>query len=329
MATTTVDVQALRNRVSLEEVVKARHRIASALPRTPLIRHPLLARAAGCELYLKHENHLPTGAFKVRGGENYMALLDTKGRARGVVTATRGNHGQSIALAASRAGVRAVIVVPQGNNAEKNAAIRAYGGEVVEHGKDFDESRAKVDELVASEGLHYIHSANEPNLINGVGTYSLEIYEDLPDVDAVVIPVGGGSAICGAITVFKRLKPSVEIIGVQAANAPCVYESWKQKRLVSTDSANTVADGLATRVPFELPFSILQDGCDDMLLVSEDDIRTAIKMLMETTHNFAEGAGAAATAAILANPERFRGKTVAAVLSGGNVDQTTLRWALG
>jgi threonine dehydratase len=322
---TDKDIARLRGELCLEEVENARDRIAEYLPRTPLIRHPLLVDELGRNVHVKHENHLPTGAFKVRGGLNYMAMASEADRKRGVVAATRGNHGQSVAYAAQLFGVRAVIVVPHGNNPEKNAAMRAYGAEVIEHGRDYDEARERVAELVDREGLRYVHSGNEPNLIHGVGTYSLEILEDLPEIDAIVLPIGGGSGICGAVTVFRALKPEVKIIGVQAENASCIFESWKRKEWVTTETADTIADGIATRVPMELPHAIILDEVDDILLVSDDDIREAMVRLLRTTHNLAEGAGAAGVAAIGRYPERFEGKNVAVVLSGGNLDMATLR----
>lgn len=321
-------IDELRQAVSLDGVREARGIISNHLPRTPLIRHPLLAETLGCDIFVKHENHLPTGAFKIRGGLNYMAHLPAEKRARGVVTATRGNHGQSVAFAAREFGVRAVVVVPHGNNPEKNAAMRAYGAELIEFGKDFDEARERAEALVEEEGFTYIHSGNEPHLINGVGTYALEIYQNLPDVEVIVTPVGGGSGVCGVITVFRALKPNVELIGVQAENAPANYLSWREGGIVTTESANTFADGLATRVPFELPFSIFNEGLDDMVVVSEEEIRRAIRLLLRTTHNLAEGAGAAAFAAVAKLRARLAGRKVVAVLSGGNIDLTTLRWVL-
>ncbi len=318
----------MRASISLEGVYAARKVIEDFLNPTPLLEHPLLNEALGFPIHVKHENHLPTGAFKIRGGYNYMAQLSDEERAIGVITATRGNHGQSIALAARDFGVRAVIVVPHGNNPEKNAAIRAFGAELVEYGKDYDEAREYCGELMKKEGLRYIHSGNEPDLIHGVGTYNLEILELLPEIDTIILPIGGGSSVCGAITVYRALKPEVRIIGVQAANAPCVYESWKAGRVVTTGSADTFADGLATRVPMELPLSIISDGIDEIITVTEEEIRRAAKLIITTTHNLAEGAGAASIAGAYAIREQLAGKTVVAVLSGGNLDQDTLRWVL-
>lgn len=318
----------LRSKVSLDGIRRAREAIKPHLGRTPLIRHPLLAGETGLDLHVKHENHLPGGSFKIRGGFNLMAHLGEEESRRGVVTATRGNHGQSIAMAAGRRAIRCVIIVPFGNNPDKNAAMAAYGAEVVEHGKDFDEARQLVDQYVQREGLRSVHAATEPLLINGVGTYSLEILEDLPEIDAVIVPVGGGSGICGAVTVFRALKPGVKIIGVQAENAPCVYRSWMKGELVTTETADTFADGLATRIPFELPFSIMREGVDQMVLVSEEEIRQAILTLLHTTHNLAEGAGAAALAGAVKIADELSAKKVAIVLSGGNIDMKTLRWVL-
>ncbi len=321
-------VHELSGRVTLAAIQEARLRLAPHLARTPLLRHPLLEAALGFPLWVKHENHLPTGAFKVRGGVNYMARLAEPLRRRGVITATRGNHGQSIALAARLFGARCVIVVPRGNNPEKNAAMIAYGAGLIEHGADYDEARIEAEALAEAQGLTYVHGGNEPDLINGVGTLSLEILEDLPEVEVLILPVGGGSALCGAITVFRALKPEVTLIGVQAAGAPSVYESWRRGVLTPTASAVTLADGLATRCPFELPFSILRDGVDRMVLVSEAALRSAIRLLLQTTHNLAEGAGAAATAAARDLQKELKGRNVVVVLSGGNIDLATLRAVL-
>ncbi len=319
----------IKSEVSLEGVFRARKIVYHHLRSTPLQYYETLSEAVGCKMFVKHENHNPTGAFKVRGGINLISGLSAEEKSRGVITATRGNHGQSVAYASRIFNVPCTIVVPMGNNPEKNQAIRALGAELIEHGKDFDESRVLVEELMQQRGLRYIHPANEPQLIHGVGTYSLEILEDLPEVDVVIVPIGAGSGTCGAITVFRRLKPGVQIIGVQAEKAPCVYLSWKEGRMVETESCDTFADGLATRVPFELPLSILRDGVDDIILVSEEEIRQAILLLLRTTHNLAEGAGAAPVAAALKIRERLAGKNVVVLLSGGNIDLETLRWVIG
>ncbi len=328
MAVVDQSVESLRGALSIEGVRAARDIVYEHLSPTPLMRHPLLCDALGIDLWLKHENHNPTGAFKIRGGLNYMHHLPAAERAWGVVTATRGNHGQSIGMAAQIHGVRCVVVVPRGNNPEKNAAMRAFGVELIEHGKDFDEAREHCELLSQRDGLVYVHSGDEPHLIHGVGTYSLEILEQLPEIDAILVPVGGGSAIAGAIVVFRALKPSVRIIGVQAENAPAVYQSWKTGTRVATESSETIADGLATRAPFDLPLSMMREGLDDFVLASEGEIRAAMRLLVETTHNLAEGAGAAATAAAKKLAPQLRGKRTVAVLSGANVDMGTLKSVL-
>jgi threonine dehydratase len=313
--------------ISLARVEDAKTVVYKYMRPTPLIHYPLLSAELGFQAYIKHENHTPIGAFKIRGGLYLMSHLQRQG-VPGVITATRGNHGQSVALAAHWHGIPATIVVPQGNNPEKNALMRAQGAELIEYGKDFDEARTLVEQLQRERGLYYIHPANEPLLINGVGTYWLEVYADLPDLDVALVPVGGGSGICAAITVLKALRPAVRIIGVQAENAAAVYLSWKNRRLCETESANTFADGLATRVAFALPFGIMQAGLDDMVLVSEADMRHAILRLLRTTHNLAEGAGAAAVAAAWKLRQTLQGRKVVMVLSGGNIDLATLRWVL-
>lgn len=321
-------VDALLARVSIGGVRAAREIVSRDLPVTPLLEYPLLTDAIGFPIRLKHENHLPTGSFKVRGGLNYMANLSEEARARGVITATRGNHGQSIAYAAKSAGVRAVIVVPHGNNPEKNAAMRAYGAELIEHGGDFDEAREYADRRCRDEGLTFVHNADEPDLIHGVGTYMIEILDQWPEVDTVIVPVGGGSGICGVLTVVRALKPDVRVIGVQAANAPSVFLSWKEKRMVETESAKTYADGLATRVPFSLPFRIMQDNADEIVTVEEESIRKANKLIIETTHNLVEGASATTIAAAVDLKDSLQGRNVAAIMTGANIDQATLKWVL-
>ncbi len=318
----------LKSQVSVEGARRAQEVVSRYLPRTPLIRHPLLEEALGCEAYVKHENHLPTGSFKVRGGFNFVASLSQERRSRGLIAATRGNHGQSVAMAARAFGARSVILVPHGNNPEKNAAMKAYGAELIEHGKDFDEARLHAETLIERDGLTHVHAGNEPELIHGVATYSLEILEVLPDVEVVILPLGGGSGVCGALTVFKSLKPDVRIIGVQSELAPSIYNSWKAGERVTTETSDTFADGLATRVPFELTFEIIREGVDDIVLVSERELRCAIRLLLRTTHNLAEGAGAAPVAAALKMREPLAGRKVALILSGGDLDMKTLREVL-
>ena len=213
--------------VTLHGIISARRVVSQFLKPTPLIHYPELSERLGFQAYIKHENHHPTGSFKVRGGINFMHHLPQVQREKGVITATRGNHGQSIAYAAAQYGVKATVVVPHGNNPEKNSAMRAFGAELIEHGVDFDEALTLCEKLQAERGLYYVHPCMEPALFHGVGTYSLEIFERLPDVDAIIVPIGGGSGCCGAITVSKAINPDVKVIGVQAENAPAIYRSWK------------------------------------------------------------------------------------------------------
>jgi len=314
--------------ISLKEIIRARTVIYRYLKPTPLIQYRPLSEITGFQTYIKHENHNPTGSFKVRGGLNLIASLPQEEKERGVITATRGNHGQSIAMASRIFGIPCTIVVPHGNNPEKNRAMGGFGAELVEHGRDFDEARKRAEEIREERGLRYIHPANEPGLINGVGTYSLEIFEELPDVDVIIAPIGGGSGACGAITVTRALNPKTRIIGVQAEKAPSVYLSWREGRIIETEKADTFADGLATRVPFEMTFDIIRSGISDIVTVSEEEIRSSIRLLLETTHNLAEGAGAAPLAAGLKIRNQLRDKKVIIILSGGNIDVATLKWVL-
>lgn len=254
-----------------------------------------------------------------------MSNLPEKQKRQGVVTATRGNHGQSIAYAAAQFGVKATIVVPHGNNPEKNSAMRAFGAELIEHGVDFDEAREWCETLQTEHDFYFVHPGMEPALFHGVGTYSLEIFESLPNVHTLLIPIGGGSGVCGAITVAKEINPNVKIIGVQAENAPAIYRSWKAGKSVQTDSCHTIADGLATRVPFELPFSIIKEGIHDIVTVSEEEIKAGIRSALRYTHNLAEGAGAAALAAASKLSETLAGQNVVMIMSGGNLDTKTLK----
>lgn len=314
--------------VTFHGIIAARKIVTYFLKSTPLTHYPELSEKLGFQAYIKHENHLPTGSFKVRGGINFMSNLPAEHKKRGVVTATRGNHGQSIAYAAAQFGVQATIVVPHGNNPEKNSAMRAFGAELIEHGNDFDEARELCDTLQAERGLYYVHPCMELPLFHGVGTYSLEIFENLPNVHTIIVPIGGGSGVCGAITVAKAINPNVKIIGVQAENAPAIYRSWKAGKHVETDSCNTIADGLATRVPFKLPFSIIKDGVHDIVTVSEEEIISGIQSALRWTHNLAEGAGAAALAAAFKLSDTLAGQNVVMVMSGGNLDMDTLKEVL-
>jgi threonine dehydratase len=313
---------------TLNDVYVARERVAPHVPRTPLMRHPLLDEATGLTIWVKHENHNPTGAFKVRGGLNLVGAMSAEERARGIVTASTGNHGQSIALASRIHGVKATVFVPEGNNPEKNAAIRAYGATVEEGGKDFDEARGRCEQRASTTGARYVHSADEPLLIAGVGTYALEVFEDLSGADVVFVPIGGGSGACGLITVRNALGARTTIIGVGAVNADGVYRSWKGPARVVGDSANTFAEGIATRVSFDLPFSIYKKYLDDFVLLTEAELADGVRMALRTTHNLAEGAGSASIAAAYKLRDNLAGQRVVCIMSGGNLDAAKLKWIL-
>jgi len=310
------------------DILKAKNKIAPYLSKTPLLEYPGLSEALGFQAYVKHENYQPTGAFKIRGGINLISQLSPEERKQGVITASTGNHGQSIALASKMFGVKAVVCVQEGANPVKVGGIRSYGAEIVESGKDFDEARENAERLAAEKGYRYIHSANEPLLIAGVGTIGLEILEDLPDLDVVIAPVGAGSQVSGMCTCIKTAAPDVEVIAVQSAHAPSVYNSWKSGKLESTESAKTMADGLATRVAFELPVSIMRDLLDDFILVTDEEIEAAIKIYVEKAHTIAEGAGAASLAAGIKIRDRLQGKKVVLILSGGNLPADVLKGIL-
>jgi threonine dehydratase len=313
--------------LTLADVLAARRRIAPHLSPTALLRHPRLGALAGTEVLVKHENHQPTGAFKVRGGINLVSQLSPDERRRGVVAASTGNHGQSVAYAAALFGVRAVICVPEGANPVKVGAIRDRGAEVVVHGRDFDEAREHSARLAAEHGYRYVHSGDEPLLIAGVATATLEILEADPLVDVLIVPVGGGSGAAGACLAGKAIRPSLEVIGVQSEAAPAAHRSWRARRLVE-DRMETFAEGLATRTAFALPQRILWDMLDDFVLVSDDEIREAMVLMLEATRNLVEAAGAAPLAAALRLRDRLAGRRVALVASGGNVSLDQLEEVL-
>jgi threonine dehydratase len=299
----------------LAEVLAARRRIEPYLRPTPLYRYPALDATAGARVWVKHENHQPVGAFKVRGGVNLVSQLTEDERRRGVIAASTGNHGQSVAYAADLFGVRAVICMPEQANPVKVESMRALGAEVVFHGADFDEAREHCEKLAAERHLRYVHSGNEPALIAGVATGTLEILEARPDVEAIVVPVGGGSGASGACVVAKAVRPSIEVIGVQSEAAPGTLVE---------DTTSTFAEGLATRTAFELPQQIMRDLLDDFVLVAEQALRDATRLMISKTRNLVEPAGAAALAAVLAQPDRFKGRTVAVICSGGNISPAQL-----
>jgi threonine dehydratase len=312
---------------TLADVLAARKRIAPHLARTPLFRYPALDAALGCEAWVKHENYQPIGVFKVRGGVNLVAALTPEERRRGVVTASTGNHGQSIAYAASLFGARAVICVPDGANPGKVAAIRGFGAAIAERGAKFDDAVANAQAIAARDGLRFVHSANEPDLIAGVGTYALEMLEDQPALDAIVVPVGLGSGASGTCIVAKAVNPGIRVIAVQAAASPAVHDSWRAGRVETRPDA-TYAEGLATGRAAELTLGILRAHLDDFQLATEDEIRRGMAGWVECCHTLAESAAGAVLAVARRMRDELRGKRVGLVLSGGNTSIAHLAEAL-
>ncbi|GCE48679.1 threonine dehydratase [Thermosporothrix hazakensis] len=312
---------------TFQDVLKARRAIAPYLAPTPLYSYAPLNELLGTRVYIKHENYQPVGAFKVRGGINLISQLSPEEKKRGVISASTGNHGQSIAYAARLFGVEARIVVPEGANPGKVAAMKGLGATVLFHGKHFDDARLYCEELAATHGYRYIHSGNEPLLIAGVGTYALEILEKQPEIEVIFVPVGGGSGAAGCCLVAKAINPQIKVIGVQAEQAPAAWQSWKQRQLVTAEN-RTFAEGLATGTAFELPQKILWELLDDFMLVSDDEIKRAMVWYLERAHTLAESAGSAALAAAYQRREELQGKRVAVVCSGGNTSLEHLKMAL-
>ncbi|HEX4743640.1 MAG TPA: pyridoxal-phosphate dependent enzyme [Candidatus Limnocylindria bacterium] len=313
--------------VTLDDVIAARGFLAAHLPPTPLLEREGVSAALGLDVRLKCESLLPTGAFKVRGGLNLVGR-DPTAKA-GVIAASTGNHGQSLAYAGRVFGVPVTIVVPHGANPLKVAAMRANGATIVEHGTDFEDARLECERRAASLGVRYVHSGDEPYLIAGVATAALEVLRDqLPDADVLIVPVGGGSGAAGAAIVAKALRPATRVIGVQAAGAPAAYLTWKERRPRETERADTFADGLATRTAFALPQRILAELLDDFVLVTDDELYAAMRLLLVEGHLVAEGAGAAATAAAKQLAPRLAGRKVVCWVTGGNATAQSLRRAL-
>ena len=312
---------------TLRDIYRAKKTIAPYIARTPLHYSSGLSEMLSAEVYLKHEEHLPLGAFKGRGGINLLANLSDEEKERGLITASSGNHGQSMASACKLFGVKAVIGLPEDANPNKVAAMRALGAELVFHGADFDAARLHCERLAKEEGYRFVHPVNDPLLIAGVGTQTLETVEDLPDVEVLMLPLGGGSGISGACIVAKGIDPSIEVLAVQSEQAQAGYLSWKKGEIVESEM-NTVAEGIATRSGYELAQQIMADLLDDFLLVSDDEIHQAIGTLVDKAHTLAEGAGATALAGAIRYPEKVKGKKVAITVSGGNITVDQLRKSL-
>ena len=315
--------------ITWDDIVAARARIAAHLEPTPLRHYPSLdAELGGIRVLVKHENHLPTNAFKARNALSFMTALEPAQRTHGVVAATRGNHGAGLAWAGALLGVPVVICVPHGNNPEKNAAMRGFGAELVEAGRDYDEAVEVALRLVRERGLVMAHSTNDRHVIAGAGTLGAELCEQAPDLDAIVVAVGGGSQAVGSLVATRALRPHVPVFGVQASGASAIHDSWHAGTRKTIDAANTFADGLATRATYDLTWDALREGLAGFVTVTDAQIADAIRVLIRTTHNLAEGAGAAGLAGLFALRERLAGKTVGIILSGSNIDEVTLRRVL-
>jgi threonine dehydratase len=314
-------------RPTFKDVLEARKIIRRYLPKTPLYNYPQLDRLLDAKVYVKHENHMPTGAFKVRGGINLISHFTPEQKKKGVVTASTGNHAQSIAYACALFDVPATIIMPEGANPVKVKAVKGFGADIVFRGKIFDESRAYAEQLASETGARFVHPANEPYLIAGVATYALEIFEDVPDLDVIIVPLGGGSGAAGCCLVKEAVCPTAQVIAVQAEKAPAAYFSWKTRKIV-TDRVETAAEGLATQVGYELTQEILWDHLSEFILVSEDEMKRAILTYLELVRNLAEEAGAAPLAAALKIKERLRSKKIALILSGGNISLERLKVVL-
>jgi threonine dehydratase len=303
--------EALGEQVNLTRTLMARSVIYRYLNRTNLTCYSELSRLLGCEAFVKHENHNPTGSFKIRGALNFFHHMSKEELETGILVATRGNHGLAMAWAGQWFHVPCTVVVPENNNPEINRIIESYGAEVIVHGEDFYDAQSYCDELVDSAGYYYVQQGNEPEILNGLATMGLEILEDLPEVDTIICPIGGGA---GCASLLKT--------------APSFYNSWKKGEIVTLDDAHTVADGLAARTVFHLPYILLKGTINDVVLLTEDEILEGIKMALTATHNLAEGAGAASLMAAYKIKDRLAGKKVVMIMSGGNLKTDTLKAAL-
>ena len=312
--------------ISVTETVRARSIVGQFLKPTQLIRYEGLSRDLGADVFIKHENHNPTGSFKIRGGVNLVHHLRQR-NIGGVITFSTGNHGLSIATAAAWYGLEAVVVVPENNNPGKNRAIREAGAELIESGQTFEDAAKLVEELCSERGLYYAHPADEPHLINGVGTEFLEIIEELPDIDVMIVPLGAGSEAAAAITILRAYRPDVEVIAVQAECSPAAYRSWKENKILS--AANTTfAGGFATGRAYETTFAIYNKGLNDFVLLTEDEIYESMAMVFHYTHNMVEGAGGSALKAAFKLKEHLKGRKVVLQMSGCNASPEEISKAI-
>ena len=311
-------------RPEFKDVLEARQIIKEYLPRTPVYSYPVLNQLLNTKIFIKHENFLPTGVFKARGAINLVSRLDFRQKEKGVITASTGNHAQAIAFAGRLFNVPVTVVMPEKANLTKVKAVKGWGAKIIFFGRIFDESRDYAEKLAGEKGARFIHPANEPDLIAGVGTYALELFEDVPSLNTIIVPVGGGSGASGCCLVKEAVNPKVQVIGVQAEKAPAAYLSWKKGEIVQ-DKMETAAEGLATQVGYELTQGILRDFLTDFVLVSEQEMTDAILLIMEVVRNMAEEAGSASLAAALKMKEQLKGKNVAVILTGGNISMDRLR----
>jgi threonine dehydratase len=320
-------IASITSPITFADVEAARERLAPHLTPTPLRRYPLLDAATGLSLFVKHENHQPTGSFKVRNGLSFMTALAPNELQRGVVAASTGNHGQGIAYGAALVGSQATICVPRGNNPEKNAAMRAWGATLVEEGRDYDESVQAMLRIAREEGRTVAHSTNDPRIIAGAGTMTLEILEQAGDagIDALVLAVGGGSQAVGALTVARQLAPALEVYGVQAEGAAAQHDAWHAGAPRTTATADTFAEGVATRSTYELTFPALVEGLTDFVTVTDAEIAEGVRLILSSTHNVVEGAGAMGVMGAMKLRERLTGKRVGVAFCGGNLDSSVLR----
>jgi threonine dehydratase len=313
--------------ITLDDVRAARERISAYVVPTAFREYPRLSELAGAgmRVFVKHENHQPTNSFKIRNGLSFMTALDADQRRRGVVAASTGNHGQGVAYGARLLGSSATICVPAGNNPDKNAAMRALGATVVEEGRDYDDAVAVMQRIARDEGRVISHSTNDPLIVAGAGTMTLEIVEQAPDLDALVIAIGGGSQAVGALTVARTLAPKLEVLGVQAAGAPAIHDSWHAGKRLTTERADTFAEGVATRRTYDVTFDALASGLAGFVTVTDAEIAESLRTILSITKNVVEGAGAMGFASLPRFRERLAGKKVGIVFCGGNIDSTVLR----
>ncbi|MFO7570751.1 MAG: threonine/serine dehydratase [Smithellaceae bacterium] len=319
--------EALSRQVNPAKAFMARTVISKYLNRTNLIHYSELSRLLGCEAFVKHENHNPTGSFKIRGALNFFHSLSGEALETGILVATRGNHGLAMAWAGQWFHVPCTVIVPEDNNPEINRTIESYGAQVIVHGEDFYDAQSYCEELVDSAGYYYVQQGNEPEILNGLATMGLEILEDLPQADTIICPIGGGAGCASILRTARAIRPDIEIIGVEPQNAPSFYNSWKKGEIVTLDDAHTIADGLAARSVFHLPYVILRDSINDVVLLTEDEIVEGIRLALTTTHNLAEAAGAVSLMGAFKIKDRLAGKKVVMVMSGGNLNMDNLKTA--